>query len=735
MKKKKQHKINYNDLNNIHTKTFREIIYKKFTGYSLIPILVVISVIMVLYFMMLKMSENGTIKVLLDTVMFEMEQLTNKNTENVNEIFKDISNLTELLGKDTKRIIENSTVTSLPYGAPEFEFDEKGFFYKKTDNSGVSLYYSSLTDIGEYEYEKALKTEGMDSLLKLLVEQYPEIVASYFNTYDGMNRYYPFMPKEFWMGEVKMTEYNFYYEADKVHNPSKGTTWTGTYLDPAGQGWLISCIYPVYTNRKISVGGEDFLEGVVGLDITVENILNHILNFDLPWKGYAFIIDEDGMIIAMDEGVEGILNINADYYEMDSKMINPDTFQSGKLNLFENADLKGFFNKDLISNESFGVKEYSLNEKSYMMSHSKVEETGWDLFLAVSKESILTPVAEVIRNNNFLSTLVFSTLLPIILGFLIYMFKGSKKVSENVVLPIVKMTQITSEIMENGVYSTRVPRVQIKELDVLAENFNKMTEEMEKIYRNLEGRIERSIKEIRDKDHMMIHQSRLAAMGEMIGNIAHQWRQPLNSIGLIVQEIEDAYEYGELNENRVKESVERVLRLLDFMSHTIDDFRNFFSKDKSREEFHIINAIERSVSFIETSLKNYGVDLKTDYSLDSLITGYPNEFAQVLLNILNNALESIIESERRDPCIKIKVDKTGNFARITVCDNGKGIETENLEKIFEPYFTTKKKGTGLGLYIARIIVEKNMKGRIFSAGTESGACITIEIPVEVHEDE
>jgi len=731
MKTKKQHKINYDIFKHKEKKKFREIIYKKFTKYTLFPLAVVIGIVALFYIGLFRISEERLTETLMNNVVAEIEHITKKDSENVNEMFKNLSMITEYLGKETLRVIESSTITSFPNGKPILGMSDRGFFYKKNDNLGASLYYSSLTEIKDYEYEKALKTEALDPTLKLLVEHYPEIVATYINTYDSMNRYYPFMPEEYWTGDITMEEYNFYYEADEEHNPERTTIWTGVYLDPAGQGWLTSCIYPVYSDKNPNFPDEEKLECVVGVDITINSILEYALDIELPWNGSLFIVDKTGTIIALDDYTRNAFGLN-EKYKFEGE-VHPDTFKPDYMNIFKNEKLKEYFDEEKIIVNRYGIEEYSLKGKDYLMAHSVIDETDWNLFTLVEKDSILEPVYNVMERNRLFNILAFVIIFIFILIFVVYIFRGANRVAKSVVVPVERMSYITSEITTNGIYSSKLPETQILELDILSDNFNKMTEELEKIHRGLEERVTNAINEIRNKDHMMIHQSRLAAMGEMIGSIAHQWRQPLNSIGLIVQEIEDSFQYGEMNDEKMKENVAKVLDLLEYMSRTIDDFRNFFSKDKSMEKFSLISAVKKCISFIEPSFIRGSIEVELIFDKDINVQGYPNEFAQVLLNILNNSKDSILESKVDNPLIKIEIEEKNSYAVINVYDNGVGIPLRNKDRIFEPYFTTKSKGMGLGLYISKLIIEKNMRGRIYNTESLMGACIKIEIPVKEYE--
>ena len=238
-----------------------------------------------------------------------------------------------------------------------------------------------------------------------------------------------------------------------------------------------------------------------------------------------------------------------------------------------------------------------------------------------------------------------------------------------------------------------------------------------------------AMEELRQKDQLLLQQSRQAAMGEMLGNIAHQWRQPLNSLGLIVQELPIMYSLGKMNKEYLENNVQKAKQVIFHMSQTIDDFRNFFTPNKAKVFFEIGEVIQKTLSLVEGSLLSQRIKTRIVMAGESSISGYPNEFSQVLLNILLNARDAFAEKKIAEPQIEIAVATDDVATIITVTDNAGGIPEEVLGRVFEPYFTTKAsdKGTGIGLYMAKTIIEKNMDGTLSVSNTPEGAAFRIEI--------
>lgn len=278
--------------------------------------------------------------------------------------------------------------------------------------------------------------------------------------------------------------------------------------------------------------------------------------------------------------------------------------------------------------------------------------------------------------------------------------------------------------------------IKMKELEeelVQRKESEKALRESEQRYRQLnealEQRVRETVDELRQKDKMLMIQSRQAVMGEMLSIIAHQWRQPLNILGLLAQDLAMALDHGGLSPEHVKGNVKKTVGIINQMSKTIDDFRYFYKSDAEKVEFRVLEAMEKALSLIEGSLNDDGIRVVARQTGDPVVTGYPSRFIQVLLNILLNARDALTTRKVENPAISIDARTENGKAVVTISDNAGGIPTELLEKIFDPYFSTKgpMHGTGIGLFMCKTIVEKNMGGRLSVRNTEQGAEFRIEV--------
>ncbi len=261
------------------------------------------------------------------------------------------------------------------------------------------------------------------------------------------------------------------------------------------------------------------------------------------------------------------------------------------------------------------------------------------------------------------------------------------------------------------------------------EQLQRTNEQLKELHDSLEKQVEEAVSDLRTKDHMLIKQSRQAAMGEMIGNIAHQWRQPINSLGLIIQNMQTAFEYKKLTEPYMKEKVGKILDLIRYMSETIDDFKDFFKPQYAASKFILTDVIDKTVKFIESNFEHNNIVISLEGSTDVELSGFPNELSQVILNILVNAKDNFIEQGIKNPQIRIITKRHNSTIAISIADNGGGIDDKLIHKIFEPYFTTKDQGqgTGLGLYMAKSIVERNLNGQLWAENEKAGAVFHIQL--------
>ncbi|WP_164885331.1 ATP-binding protein [Geovibrio thiophilus] len=257
-----------------------------------------------------------------------------------------------------------------------------------------------------------------------------------------------------------------------------------------------------------------------------------------------------------------------------------------------------------------------------------------------------------------------------------------------------------------------------------------MQEELMELYALMEEKVRHEVERSMEHKKLLIQQSKLAAMGEMLGNIAHQWRQPLNALNLSFFELKYIKDSGELTDDKLKDILDRVNALIQQMSATVDDFRNFFKENKEQAEFLLSDCVRKALYLVQAFFEEHRIDVELRIDSELMVSGYPGELAQVFLNILNNAKDALTEKNVAEPQVIVRVYYENGKAVAEIEDNAGGVNEGLQERIFEPYFTTKPegKGTGIGLYMSKMIVENSMPGQLSVRNTDKGACFRIELP-------
>ncbi len=255
-------------------------------------------------------------------------------------------------------------------------------------------------------------------------------------------------------------------------------------------------------------------------------------------------------------------------------------------------------------------------------------------------------------------------------------------------------------------------------LDIFSQEMREAVEELETAH-----------KEVEKKDKLMFQQSRFAQMGEMISMIAHQWRQPLNFIGTTTAAIQFDVFFDKLDKDELLKHTDNIAKQSQYLSDTIDDFRNFFRNDTGVETTSYDELIESVLNIIGESIESKDIEIKKDLKSTTKFTTFANELKHVVINIIKNAEDILIENKVKKPFIKIETYEESENKILAISDNGGGISQDIMLKIFDPYFSTKtkKSGTGLGLYMSKIIVEEHCGGLLQVSNSEDGAVFKIII--------
>lgn len=449
----------------------------------------------------------------------------------------------------------------------------------------------------------------------------------------------------------------------------KKGTWTGPYVDSDVNLEMLSYSRAVYVN--------DVLIGVAGADILTEDTIDIVKTMKIfPGSNSFLYDDEKGLIISSDD-------LNKKRYAESEQQIQkyPEAQDSG---VFRHSDL---------------------NEK-YILAFSKLSN-GWIIGITQPTEEVFSPT------RGLIFVLILLTLLCIVIT-IVFGFYFSRRLSK----PIVNASD-QLKLLELGDYTHDIPTEFLNRKDDIGEFHNAIL--------SIQSEMKKEADLNREKDIMLIYQSKQAKIGEMVGNISHQWKQPLNTINLILLNLYEEYQLNELTEEEFKATIDKLMNIVRNMSETIKDFTDFLKPNRAITEFDLRESIDLALNLMEASLKYHGIIVEVNVDTGLKLSGYQNEFSHVLFNILNNARDAILESNVGQKLIQIKGGMSDGNVLLEIINRGNHIPEETLEKIFEPYFTTKsdRDGTGIGLYISKIIIEQRMNGHIEMENVDSGVCCRI----------
>jgi PAS domain S-box-containing protein len=279
--------------------------------------------------------------------------------------------------------------------------------------------------------------------------------------------------------------------------------------------------------------------------------------------------------------------------------------------------------------------------------------------------------------------------------------------------------------------------VTTQSVDIVKERtlqLNETKQKLAELNTSLEKRVQVEVDKNKEQQKMMMLQCRHAQMGETLSMIAHQWRQPLNNLSLVIQDAVFQYKSGKFNDETMQVLNEESFSQIQQMSRTITDFKNFFKPDKVLREIDVLDAISQALTIVQPTLESEAIVLESNLAKDVTIMGYASEFEQAIVNILLNAKDALVDNNIDNKSISILLESNEESVTLSIKDNAGGIPADIMDNIFDPYFSTKhqKQGTGLGLYISKIIIEDHMQGKLTTLNSKDGAVFTFTFDKEVN---
>ena len=626
------------------------------------------------------------------------ETLSDVSTREANIIahrLHSISAMTAIYAEETARALATPSDLADSEKA-RFAYSPEGSFYSTRDNGGAAVYYSGIFPVGEAEREKVWRSARLDPLMKSIKTSDPLITQIYFNTFDSLNRIYPYINVlEIYPPKLSIPDFNFYYEADETHDPERKPVWTDAYVDPAGSGWMVSSIAPVY--------GPDRLEAVAGIDVTVATIIRQVLNIHLPGDGFAILVGRDGTILALPPRAEkdlGVAELLDHGYEA---AILKDTFKPAEFNIFRRAALSEI--AEAMRAQRDGVKRVEIGRPMFA-AWSTISGPNWRLLLLTSEESVLAESISLRSQLTVVSSIMLAILLIFYAIFFAYLWRRSVIMSQRVARPLGDLEHRMVVISEGGTVPPAAP-FEISELQTVGEHLVTMGAKLD-----------------------AANQAKSAFLSAM----SHELRTPLMSIIGYAELLETA-EGKKLEAERIgqvraiSEAGWTLLRLVDAVLELSRLDRQNLTLSAS--SMQLLPLAEAAVARIRPAAERNGISVTIEPPHEALpsVVGDAGILGRILDQLLSNAVK--YNAIRGSVTLGFDIGAPDTVS-LWVRDTGPGIPPERQADLFKPFQRLGREnsaisGAGIGLTIVRRFAE--MTGCSLGVTSEIGKGTTFVLRI------
>ncbi|OWJ98634.1 histidine kinase [Pseudomonas sp. A46] len=438
----------------------RQWIWRAFVQSSLIPLILVESVLITAYLLTNSAIRDSQVEYLQQSALEDLSSAVVREGKVIDMRLQGIEVPTRLFRDAIARALQDTSFQPDELERQRHVLSNDGVFYTRSDDGRAASFYASSTPVEKQDHEKALRLSQVDPLMRSIRESNPLVAAVYFNSWDSYNRIYPFfMTPEQYPHDMVIPNYNFYYLADAKHNPQRKTVWTDVYLDPAGLGWMMSAITPVYRG--------DFLEGVVGLDITVGQMLGEIGSLKVPWQGYAMLVSRDHSIMALPEAGErdfGLRELTRFSYDeaVRREVLKPEDF-----NLTRHREMQPLL--EAMATGKGNVQEVELGGRKQLVAWTEIPQTGWRLMMVVDEANIFRETNRLAARYQQIGYLLIAGLVFFYALFFAWMWGRSRHLSGELATPMSGIMGMMRRIGQGDFRPAPPSPSRIGELQALAE--------------------------------------------------------------------------------------------------------------------------------------------------------------------------------------------------------------------------------------------------------------------------
>ncbi|SFI92248.1 PAS domain S-box-containing protein [Pseudomonas guineae] len=432
----------------------RQWIWRVFVQSALIPLILVESVLITVYLLSNASIRDAQIEHLQQSALDDLSAAAVREGQVINARLRSVEMQVQIFRDAALNALDNLGFQPDALERQRHALTDSGVFYSRSDDGRAASFYANSTPLAQQDHGKALRLAQLDPLMRSIQAANPRVAAAYFNTWDSYNRIYPFFATpEQYPHDMVIPDYNFYYLADAKHNPERKVAWTEVYLDPAGMGWMLSAVAPVYRG--------DFLEGVVGLDITIGQMLGEIGELDVPWQGYAMLVSRDHNIMALPNAGEADFGLRELTEYSYAEAVRREVLKPEDFNLAKRADMQPLL-KAMAARQG-GVQEVLLDGRKQLIAWSEIPQTGWQLVLVVDEADIFSETNRLAERYLHIGYLLIIGLALFYLLFFAFMWLRSRRLSGELVQPIDGIVRMMGELGQ-GNYQPKAPNSQINEL-------------------------------------------------------------------------------------------------------------------------------------------------------------------------------------------------------------------------------------------------------------------------------
>lgn len=681
-------------------------VWGAFVRTALTPLLFVELALLVIYMVSHEWSRTENIAAVQGLASNELSRLVKNQAETIEHQLAGVSQLTELLRQETRDAL-NQPVDHKTETSNRYAMTDDGMLYTRANDGGAAVFFSGFVKIDPAKKQKIARTERLDSTLRRIIDINPLTVQAYFNSYDSLNRIFPYFEVlSQYAPKVDISSYGFYYEADAKHNPERKTRWIDAYLDPAGHGWMVSSISPVYNG--------DFLEGVVGLDITLDVIIKQVLALPIPWQGFAVLINKDGMLLAFPERAEklfGLHELTDHHYD---HAIRQQTFKPDDFNIYHRSDMHQL--QKALANDHSGSDIVDFTEP-YLVSSVTLPSTGWRLVVFAPQNEIFKPATELSERLTTIGWYLIGGLCFFYLLFFGFLYQRAKRLSHDISDPLRGIQNMAVQIGK-GNFKPDIPVYRVNEFILTVEQMLQTADQLH--------HAEQQLVDAKEQAEQANY-----AKGAFLANMSHELRTPLNAITGLTELAQDS-----AIDNKQKRYLTKIQQSSQSLLLIVNDILDFSNSEAGKIElknhnFSIEELMQGLADLFIDSIENKHMELFITITpaVPRFIWGDVQRIRQVLTKLIGNAIKFTEQGEIQI-VVDVVVQQNQRAVRFLVRDTGMGISTEDAQFIFQEFIqvddllSRKFGGTGLGLAICQQLV--GLMGGAISVSSQLGQGSTFQ---------